>query len=103
MVPGCSLVGAPARAFGKELEYSGEQRRESGTSPPGVGEWWYRGDAMMLHGAAFVRPRIAHGEAPPPARAPSAAQRNAARQAERRLVVYLEEPQRRWLRGIEAD
>jgi hypothetical protein len=42
-------------------------------------------------------------EAPRAVRAPSAAQRNAARQAERRLVVYLEEPQRRWLRGIEAD
>jgi hypothetical protein len=44
-----------------------------------------------------------HVDAPGPARAPSSAQRNAARQAERRLVVYLEEPQRRWLRGIEAD
>ncbi|MCU1287751.1 MAG: hypothetical protein JWO13_4101 [Acidobacteriales bacterium] len=42
-------------------------------------------------------------EAPRAGRAPSSAQRNAARQAERRLVVYLEEPQRRWLRGIEAD
>src|ERR1700730_1572068 len=31
------------------------------------------------------------------------AQRNAARQAERRLVVYLDESQRRWLRGVEAD
>jgi hypothetical protein len=42
-------------------------------------------------------------DASQPLRAPSPAQRNAARQAERRLVVYLEEPQRRWLRGIEAD
>jgi hypothetical protein len=97
---------------------------------------------MMLQGAAYVRPRTAHGsmeedaahrltplsdtcrdssggpvtrvpqpqsepspgvDAPQPVRAPSSAQRNAARQAERRLVVYLEEPQRRWLRGIEAD
>jgi hypothetical protein len=31
------------------------------------------------------------------------AQRNAARQVERRLVVYLDETQRRWLRGVEAD
>jgi hypothetical protein len=41
--------------------------------------------------------------APGPVRAPSAAERNATRQAERRLVVYLDEVQRRWLRGIEAD
>jgi hypothetical protein len=34
---------------------------------------------------------------------PGPAQRNAARQAERRLVVYLDETQRRWLRGVEAD
>jgi hypothetical protein len=34
---------------------------------------------------------------------PGRAQRNAARQAERRLVVYLDETQRRWLRGVEAD
>ena len=33
----------------------------------------------------------------------SSAERNAARQAERRLVVYLDEAQRRWLRGVEAD
>jgi hypothetical protein len=31
------------------------------------------------------------------------AQRNAARQTERRLVVYLDEVQRHWLRGVEAD
>jgi hypothetical protein len=33
----------------------------------------------------------------------SPAERNAARQAERRLVVYLDEVQRHWLRGVEAD
>jgi len=32
-----------------------------------------------------------------------AVERNAARQAERRVVVYLDEVQRRWLRGVEAD
>lgn len=41
--------------------------------------------------------------APPAGAAPSSAERNAARQAERRLVVYLDESQRRWLRGVEAD
>jgi hypothetical protein len=30
-------------------------------------------------------------------------ERNAARQAERRLLVYLDDAQRRWLRGVEAD
>ena len=33
----------------------------------------------------------------------AAAKRNAVRQAERRLVVYLDEAQRRWLRSVEAD
>lgn len=33
----------------------------------------------------------------------AAARRNAVRQAERRLVVYLDESQRRWLRSVEAD
>lgn len=33
----------------------------------------------------------------------SSADRNAARQAERRLVVYLDEGQRRWVRAVEAD
>ena len=34
---------------------------------------------------------------------PPALQANAVRQAERRLVVYLDTVQRRWLRGVEAD
>jgi hypothetical protein len=34
---------------------------------------------------------------------PPAFQSNAVRQAERRLVVYLNAVQRRWLRGVEAD
>ncbi|MDB5064924.1 MAG: hypothetical protein JWM18_1358 [Chloroflexi bacterium] len=41
--------------------------------------------------------------APAVVRASSPAERNAARQAERRLVVYLDEVQRHWLRGVEAD
>jgi hypothetical protein len=40
---------------------------------------------------------------PPAERSGTSAERNAARQAERRLVVYLDEVQRRWLRGVEAD
>jgi hypothetical protein len=34
--------------------------------------------------------------------APPVSQRNAARQADRRLVIYLDDSQRRWLRGVEA-
>ena len=34
---------------------------------------------------------------------PPALQANAVRQTERRLVVYLDTVQRRWLRGVEAD
>jgi hypothetical protein len=34
---------------------------------------------------------------------PPAFQANAVRQTERRLVVYLDTVQRRWLRGVEAD
>jgi hypothetical protein len=34
---------------------------------------------------------------------PPALQANAVRQNERRLVVYLDTVQRRWLRGVEAD
>ncbi|MDB5068098.1 MAG: hypothetical protein JWM18_4532 [Chloroflexi bacterium] len=34
---------------------------------------------------------------------PPAFQANAVRQAERRLVVYLDAVQRRWLRSVEAD
>ena len=34
---------------------------------------------------------------------PAAVQANAVRPAERRLVVYLDTVQRRWLRGVEAD
>jgi hypothetical protein len=41
--------------------------------------------------------------APGVVRASTPAERNAARQAERRLVVYLNEVQRHWLRGVEAD
>jgi hypothetical protein len=57
----------------------------------------------LVTGAPEAQSQPSSGDGPPPVRAPSPAQRNAARQAERRLVVYLEEPQRRWLRGIEAD
>lgn len=35
--------------------------------------------------------------------APATCERNAMRQAERRLVVYLDATQRRWLRGVEAS
>lgn len=41
--------------------------------------------------------------APAVVRTSSPAERNAARQAERRLVVYLDEVQRHWLRSVEAD
>jgi hypothetical protein len=34
---------------------------------------------------------------------PPAIQTNAVRQAERRVAVYLNAVQRRWLRGVEAD
>jgi|HubBroStandDraft_6_1064221.scaffolds.fasta_scaffold143064_2 hypothetical protein len=45
----------------------------------------------------LAAPTIGVDETPP------AFQANAVRQAERRLVVYLNTVQRRWLRGVEAD
>jgi hypothetical protein len=48
-------------------------------------------------------PATVGGSGPAVERSATSAERNAARQAERRLVVYLDEVQRRWLRGVEAD
>jgi hypothetical protein len=50
-----------------------------------------------LHPIALRRVTTADGRAVTPA------ERNAARQAGRRLVVYLDDSQRRWVRGVEAD
>jgi len=54
-----------------------------------------RADLEKLPPAWSSPPSSVHSSSP--------AERNAARQAERRLVVYLEEPQRRWLRRVEAE